>query len=445
MRNDIRYVNHIIIVFLMFLFIFPLKANASFYKDQPIEIVGDDGEGGYIYRFGEGQFESNISDGDIVEIGYFKWDKNLSITLMKDGSQIPFESEDIIFTNGDYVAIIYDVNSGEIESIKFTVKNSMKTDISDDKPDGADVSDEDDVLDELEAMLGTKSMDGVASLSLKYEFDYDNLMFNYSAAGSSVYISDIPNNAISTEPVVVKSGSNSMTFAYKDGQVIFTPKDNKYSEPGFYDIVTYIYSSDDADIPEEERSVDTSIYMTHFVFTIIKPEDGKTGVINAPDGFKYVSIIKDGKELELPSSDYFFPERDGKYKFSFASKDDKSIVYELEYTRDTVAPFLTFNQKLKDSKGEPPLSYTVDDHEATVYVSSGDTSITMPEGKEINYTGWYKFKVVDKAGNERYYSVYMKPKVIFFSTGMKILLGALAFFIVAYLLTIRFSKYDVNG
>lgn len=447
MRNNIRYASCATIVILIGLFIFGFKASAastSAVKDIEIKVVGEDEEGVTIYSFGDGQFYSNVTDGQTVELGYFRWDDKLNITMMKDGKQFEYEPEDIIYENGEYVAVIYDIASSEIGTIKFTVKNSVKGIISDGDKNDDDKTKEPGGFDDFEAILGDMSSGSIAPLSISYEFDSSKSVFKYYAAGDTLYYSDIPNNAISTDPVAVRTKSGSMAFTYKDGQVMVAPKDSIYKEPGFYDIVTYIYSDDDANIPADERASDTRYYATHFVFTIIKPEDGSLGVISAPEQFVFSKIVYNGEEMELPSGNYFFPEGDGEYKFTFESKDGGRLSYEVEYTRDTVAPFLSFNQKLKNNKGKPPLSYTVNDPEAKVYVTSGDTKITMAEGEEINYTGWYKFKVVDKAGNVRYYSVFMKSKPHFFSPGMKLLIGMLLFFILAYLLTVRFTKYDIK-
>ena len=88
-------------------------------------VSGPDDEGTYTYTYGSGTFETNMTDGGTFEIGYFSWDSNINILLMRDGQSVSISNGDPVFQSGSYVALIYDLSSGEFTSFTFTIANTI--------------------------------------------------------------------------------------------------------------------------------------------------------------------------------------------------------------------------------------------------------------------------------------------------------------------------------
>lgn len=481
---------HFFVVFIMSLFFVPILSQAADYnventlsiamaKGNEITLAETDEEGTNYYKFGSGSFETNLSEGATEEVAYIKWDEKLNISLLLDGKQLSYTSDDILFENGNYVAIIYDLESGEFTSMKFTIKNSLGmsnsansndkqtapndnneknegsgSDIINDIGNLGDFSDfgasisSDDLfslsnLEALQDMYSENDNKESYRLSISYKYDLENSKFVYSAAGKDIYITDVPNNAITNDSVYVQAADSAFIFVYKDGNVVFANGDNIYTEPGFYDVVSYIYNVDSDLIPEEERVAGTNSYETHFVFRIIGKEENNLGVVTAPDGFKIESVKYNEVPVELASTEYYFLGNDGRYTFDFVSEDN-SLGYTVGFELDTVAPFIHFNQELYDNKAVAPLSYTVSEPGARVAVTTGSVSFNMQPTEEYYYSGWYHFKVSDNAGNARYYAVFVKEQYKFFSQGMIILLIAIIVLFAAYILIIRRGEYRVN-
>lgn len=450
-----RNIRILYLSFIVFLFFVPIKV----YAEEPI-ITETEERGCYEYIYGEQTFETNILDGETFEVGYFKWEDGLNISLLRDGKQVAYVSEDIIIVNGNYTAIIYDLVNNQFMSIQFEIDNSLniKSDSSaenamdlDNVSDWMEFSDEEkelfseEQLSELKGMFVDSDSKEASLLTIHYDFDPETSTFLYSAAGKKIYIANVPNGIITNESVIIKPADNTFLFLYKDGELMFANSRNEYSEPGFYDVVSYVYNADDADIPEEENITDTNSYVTHFYFTIIEKQNNYLGVISAPEGFSFDKICFNQEQQLLPDKKDFFLEKDGYYEFDFVSDEDARLIYHLEFERDTVAPYLIFNQDLSDGRGYAPLSYEVNDKDATVKVVSGKNQIDLEPGEESSFSGWYYFTVNDKAGNTRNYSVYIKKRIIFFSKGMNILLITTAVVFIIYIMLVRHGDYDVKG
>lgn len=454
-RNIMKNIRILYLSFIVFLFFVPINV----YAEEPV-ITETEESGCYEYTYGEQNFETNILDGETYEVGYFKWEDGLSISLLRDGKQVAYTSEDIIIVNGNYTAIIYDLINNQFMSIQFEIANSLniKSDSSDEDAMNSDnmlewpeFSDEEknlfseEQLSELQGMFVDADSKEASFLTIHYDFDPESSTFLYSAAGKKIYVSNVPNGIVTNEPVMIKPADDTFLFLYKDGELLFANSRNEYSEPGFYDVVSYVYSTDDAELSEEDDIIGTNSYVTHFYFTIIEDQNNYLGVISEPEGFSFDEIRFNQEKQPLPDNKDFFLEKDGFYEFNFVSDDDDRLTYHLEFERDTVAPYLIFNQKLENGKGYAPLSYEITDKDATVKVVSGANQIDMEPGEESSYSGWYYFTVSDKAGNTRNYSVYIKKKIIFFSKGMNILLLTTAVVFFIYIMLVRHGDYDVKG
>ena len=445
----------------LFLSVFFILVSGADVYGAELTYTGPDDDGTYIYSFGSGSFETNMTEGGTYELGYFLWDDNLSIVLMKNGQSMEYKNNDLIYINGSYVAVIYDVGSGELTSFSFEISNDltglgaggdtgtddiagMDYDFTGDGQLGengeyTDIQNSVDTLNSLQNMLTSFDSENIDSIDMDFYYSQETGNLVFTALGKEVLESSVPNNVTVNNAVYVKTLGVSQ-YIYKDGEIIQTPADNMYREPGYYDMVSFIYS----DVTAEENEED-SVYVanTHFIFRILDENTSNVGVVNAPLGFHFNGIIFDGQPREIPEDNAFFLEEDGDYHVSYCADFDQNLVFTADIHRDTVAPFLEFNKNITGGVVTAPISYTCSEPGATVSLTIGGTSMDLPPDTEIYNGGYYVFKVTDNAGNVREYSFYVKAKYKFFSGGMIALLIAFVVLVGVYMLAMRHGDYKV--
>ena len=424
-------------------------------------VSGPDDEGTYTYTYGSGTFETNMTDGGTFEIGYFSWDSNINILLMRDGQSVSISNGDPVFQSGSYVALIYDLSSGEFTSFTFTIANTISG-MGGMPESGGDASQSADIGDiyssEIESELGSldSSVDTLNSLSTMFSsFDSDELdtvemdfyfvpetgNIIYTALGKDVIEASVPNNVMVNNGVYAKSAGAMSQFTYKDGNIIATPSDYTYREPGYYDIVSFIYT--DAGSSGTDEDAGAYAACTHFTFCILDKETAGIGVVNAPRGFHFTGIWFDGNPCNIPDSNAYFMREDGDYYVTYAADTDINLVFSADIHRDTVAPFLEFNQEIADGYASAPVTYTCSEPGAKVTLIVDGTNMSLPENTEIYNSGRYTFRVSDEAGNVREYTFYTKARYKLFSKGMIILLLVFLGMVGVYMASVRHGDYKV--
>lgn len=446
------------------LYIMPLYAWA---QEITVESVEDDGT--YHYQYGSGSFETNIVDGGTYELAYVSHSSELQVSIIKDGSSYAFKNGDVLYESGSYVMMVYDEENGEYTSMTFFIENTMPdmsnafaTDDSyNDNQDSTltdSISSEylnDDMandLDDAASMMDISSLMSsvdlenieIRSMDAGYAVDYGSLL--YSASGKGILYSSVPNGSVVCGSVVVSPTGGASQYTYKDGEVIVTPAGNIYTEPGFYEIVSIVSVDADYDtLTADAAQSQAYMYETKFDFTILGEDAScRLGVFMVPDGFEYVSISFDDKPQELPDSPYYYMENDGHYHIVVAGKFDKSVTFEYDYVKDTVAPFISFNQDIFDGRGEAPVSYSCSEPGVNIRTLIGGTEVNYAPNTDAYNSGYYRFIVTDSAGNQREYSFYVKKHYQFFSKGMLMLLGAVVVLMVIYFFMVRHGEYQVN-
>lgn len=458
-REDTVCVKFIIFsLFLLVLWFNPELAIISYAED--ITVSESDEEGTYYYTYKSGTFTSNVKMSDTVPVAYIEWDENLSISLMKDGTQVSYSSGDILFAGGNYVAFVYDKKSGEYATFEFTIDNDLTSSAAvyegteytnndwDLSSSGLEGLNEIDIMSDLaglEAQLGEFDENKVGRLKLSYSFDRENSMLVYSGANKELFIANVPNNSYvnSSRGAVVRATGDSMIYAFKDGELILQSGDKIFNEPGFYDIVAYVMAPDKKNLSEDEWVEGAYVYEAHFTFTIIPDEFNNISVITRPDGFVFGEVSYNGIPIEVPDGDYLFLDKDGEYYVEYEAQGD-GLIYSFLFTRDTKAPIITFNNEIKRNVIRDNLSFSVNDKEAQVQVYLNNELVAFKEGMVSTDVGWYRLVATDKAGNSRIYTVYLDTSHRFFSNGMLISIAILLVAFVVYVISVRRGEYAVN-
>lgn len=426
---------------------------------EDISVTGPDGEGTYTYSFKSGKFYTNIDKSRQVDVAFIEWDSNLSISLMKNGSQVSYSSGDILFASGDYIAFVYDNKTGEYTTFEFTIENDLtkSTTVNEDKNDtsdwdtsseGLEALGDFDIMSELgivDPSLAEFDADKVGTITVKASFNSEQNMLIYSGAGQQLFVSNVPNNSYvnSSHGAVVKAANNGMMYVFKDGDMILQSNDKTYTEPGFYDVVAYVMNPSRDSLSEEEYVEGAYVYEAHFSFTIIPDRFNNIGVIAAPEGFKFSSVSYNGVNEQLPEGEYYFINKDGDYYIEFAS-DEFGITYSVAFIKDTVAPIITFDGEIDRKVIKNQLSYKVNDKSAIVNVYLNKEQVYFTEDMVSTDPGWYRFVAIDDAGNSRVYSVYLDVRYKFFSKGMIFCIIVLAIAFIVYVLNVRRGEYMVN-
>ena len=276
---------------------------------------------------------------------------------------------------------------------------------------------------------------------MDFYFSPDTGNIIYTALGKDVIETSVPNNVMVNNGVYAKSAGAMSQFTYKDGNVIATPADYTYTEPGYYDIVSFVYT--DAGSSGEDEEAGAYAACTHFTFCILDEKTSEIGVVTAPAGFHFTGIWFNGNQCELPGNDAYFMREDGDYYFTYAADIDVNLVFSADVHRDTIAPFLEFNQEVADGYAEAPVTYTCSEPGATVTLIVDGTNMQLPENTEIYNAGRYTFRVTDEAGNVREYTFYTKAKYKLFSKGMIILLLVCGGLTILYFMSMRHGEYKV--
>ena len=142
----------------------------------------------------------------------------------------------------------------------------------------------------------------------------------YTALGKDVIEASVPNNVMVNNGVYAKSAGAMSQFTYKDGNIIATPSDYTYREPGYYDIVSFIYT--DAGSSGTDEDAGAYAACTHFTFCILDKETSGIGVVNAPRGFHFTGIWFDGNPCNIPDTNAYFMREDGDYYVTYAADTD---------------------------------------------------------------------------------------------------------------------------
>lgn len=428
---------------LLFVSLFLMSADVM--AKEEIVVSGPDEEGTYTYTFGDGQFESNLKAGDKAELGIITYNDKLTVNILYNGENISYQSGDLLYITGDYMALIYCKSSGEFTSFSFSIYNDLTSNSTStnnifssnaNETFGEMPNDAQNYMD-MQSMFDNFETDIVPIADMDFYYYQPEDCYVYSASGNDIFASNIPNNMIATNPVVVRPVKNNFQYVYKDGEIINTPNNYTYTEPGFYQVISYIYSDNYDEIASSYKT-----YEADFSFRIVNYKNNSLGVVSAPKDFYISSVKYNNKVVTDFDPECVFAESDGKYDIQLKC-DREGTVYNLSFERDTVAPFLYFNQEIVSAKADAPVSYSVSENGVEVELRIGGTEIKLEPNTEIYNGGFYVFTASDEAGNERIYRFYVKEHFKFFSKGMINIIIFSLFVAILYVLYVRINSKHI--
>ena len=396
----------------------------SAYAEGGLEYSGEDEDGSNIYELNDNAYiVTNVTEGETVEVAFFDVYKSASIQVMYNGKSYDYQPGDILFMNGSYVVFVYDDITGEYATFNFSIENELVLSNGNEAGDGAvtaDTATDDgyaggfdssfDLLDEFEDGNAANSVDSyldsaIVERELEYTYSeaYESLLFY--VGDRNVLLSDIPNQAVVSGPVCIKPASNVAQYVYYNGEIIATPEEFIYTNPGYYDIVTFLYGMENEDVDSD--NVKASVVETHFRFTLLSDNVSYISVVNPPPGYSFNKIEYMGNETAIPADDYFFLENDGEYYVEFVSDKDERLIYSVSFVRDTVAPIIYFDSDVFEREVKAPISYTIDEEEAEIRIFKDGMECKVSEENIINQSGAYRIIVTDRAGNSRTYEFFL--------------------------------------
>lgn len=233
-------------------------------------------------------------------------------------------------------------------------------------------------------------------------FNDETHMMDYEIPNGSRFSSSVPDGMITTDPVTLIPMKDAYVTIMRNGVREKSTGDGYYSQEGSYrvSILDYSYGT---------SSEDRHIYQVNFNFRIIPEKMSQLDLINAPEGFFIEKLELDGKSLEPGHPQWEFLHRDGHYRVWFADKDTKKIRYQTSFTRDTNAPLLVFSPAIDREKMNRDVEVRLSDPQGGVQVYYNGQQVTLGSNK-IEVGGFYQFRTMDRAGNERFYSLRMENR-----------------------------------
>ena len=451
---------------LAFILSFLLLTSPVEAAESSIEEVSSEEDGTITYEFNGKNIITNVSDGATVEIAYFELDEGLTCTILRGGQQYPADNN-VIYENGDYIAMIYDTADNSYASMSFTVSNeifgssgfsvsdnegraqggagdiSYITEESLEKALEGDMSAFDSVSTNTLFELDSEMSFEKADMQLSYSEALGNLV--YSIGDKPVLDTNIPNGAIVSTPVMVHNTNGVAQYIYYNGEMILNSDDNIYRDPGYYDVVSYIYDLDSSKVKEGGATADDVVgsYETHFSFAILDKYENSIGLFTPPEGFHFYEVKKNGVAEEVGDSEYFFLTGDGKYEVTYEADFNNDIKYTASLNLDTVAPFAIFSTNIEVKSVKEPVTINLSDNNSYIRVKKDGRDINYHPGDEIKENGFYDVIIYDDAGNVREYDFYMYIRPKFFTRGMVILLVTVLAGGIIYLIASGKSSYKV--
>lgn len=252
-------------------------------------------------------------------------------------------------------------------------------------------------------------------------YDTEVNMYRYEFPNHYVFQMNIPNGAVSTEPVRMQvDRDRTSVLILKDGELFESNESFYFSQPGNY-ILQMNCSPGDYD------GTDLMIYSYEVDFQILKNKTSRNTCINAPDGYELASLRYNGKPAFLEGRYSMFLEKDGDYEVCFQAEGLPD--YRISFRKDTVAPIVKFSEPVRAKKCSFPLSFEAGEEgvEVSVYQNGAQEKLL---DQTIRKGGWYLVRVSDPVGNSRDYRFFIRSEYHVFSRELVILLVLVLFGIV---------------
>ncbi len=229
----------------------------------------------------------------------------------------------------------------------------------------------------------------------------------------------VPNGAVTTGPVILNADKDTTDItvtrdheaydleAYDSGNSYY------FSEPGCYELEMLCS-------PGDYSGDDLVIYQYRFSFQILKDGLSRQNFLVAPDGYTIGHITRNGQPVKVTNPVCMSLRDDGTYQIRFSAEGLPD--YRVSFTKDTIAPTLTFSKSIVGKSLKLPLSFekAQKDSQVTVYHDGNEVTLS---GQDLNQGGWYLISVSDKAGNTRSYHFFVKQTYRLFNRHLVTLLA----------------------
>lgn len=243
-----------------------------------------------------------------------------------------------------------------------------------------------------EEILSNSTLQTSVNLSNKCRYDRTISRYVYTtgiATDSDVECS-VYTGMIVSEPVAISTGQNVRVEVYRDGELIESDDYGKLDIQGHYKVLC-----DGQEL---------------FYFTIVNKLTSIITGYDMPDGFRIVSVTKDGQSFPQNGSVVSF-DGDGRYVISYRCVDT-GVSYTLDCTIDNTVPTLEFEGLPENRMASGPVKFIKTEKDSTVRVILEDKEISVMDDTLVE-SGDYKVAVYDKAGNSSIYTFRIK---VYFDT-----------------------------
>lgn len=380
-------------------------------------------EGGYRYDLGtSGGFVTNVRNNQIYESVYFQFDETVSYDIIREDEIIDYRNGSDLTAPGKYEVYVIggESDASSFGSLAFTIK-------------GADAREGEDSAPAAGNLLKELSEFQIQDAMITFTYDPDTDLYRQWINKTVIAVTNIPNGMITAEDVYAEFDNSLILSCYKDGEIIDTPKDGIYQEPGSYLIDMKFYTE------EDENSA--NIYAASFRFTIIAPATSQLGVVTPPEGFEIKSAAYGSSVLKF-APDYVFLDGDGTYRIDFISLKEPQVTCTLAFEKDTTAPFLTFDQDIVSRENaSAPLTFQCSEADAKIQVLHSGVEISVSDNI-IHNGGAYQVIVKDQIGNARTYTFFLENHYSLFDRRLIYVLIALSIAFVVWIIITR-KKYRV--
>jgi hypothetical protein len=351
----------------------------------PLKLVGGNEEEGYRYeQAGTGiGFDSLVTmDSSDSCWTLFEIDDGAYYELWRDGEKIPYNSEDLIFEEGDFQLLL--APSERQRNTNYSIFPFH--------------------LQELILVLDPDT------ITMSYVRTYE--MFGFSGDGQPLFMLSVPNGGVSTETVTfaIVSREVSVEDIYLNAERQDDLTQREFSKPGSYLLNLRIGAF-------------SSYWLT---FRVLPYLDCTMTFLPLPDGVTCLS----SSDAVLTRTTLCLP-RDGAYQLRFScAASGADMVWDQTLVRDTTLPGVCFSENVGSGQVHRKMRVTALSPDAELTVYRDDLPQFRFDGS-FEEDGRYRVVVSDRAGNtqELLFSIYQLER--FFLTGAGLIGLLVVLFIVS--------------
>lgn len=337
-------------------------------------LTQEDVGNGYEYTVpGIGSFYVNGKMDETLNAAVISIQGEVVPELYLAGEKVDFD-EGVILDNGTYELRLFspDKPDGDYGVFRFSVKNDYNVGM------------------EVYSAGQLEEIENPKLTLLSYSEDG---FFSYGLPDGKTFQTSIPVGGWSSQPLKLKESEGITVYrVLKNGKSVdFTDGLNFY-ESGSYQVTM---RSNELGL-EGGKS-----YLLRLTFRIVSSDRLNISHLNAPMGFKAVSIVKDGQEKAASRKDSIHLFEDGKYQLNFLSEDGK-IIWRMNFTRDTIPPYLTFSTSVTGEEIEQEVSFLPSEEDCRIQIRRNLKEIPNTRNL-LTEDGSYEIEISDSVGNSRSY------------------------------------------